>query len=227
MFVTQGGIYTQTTNLLNGYPAILREYITLDEPGYDLLSRGDIEGRIFAYARHLTGTFRPPEDLQGALGDISRALEPQTTMAGINAPARLLIRAAPVTVVPMLYLIFLQLRRLRQFSRDAGEPWIFKDAFGWVGRSLVYAAAFVPGIVVLIITFCFLYVESYSIVIDGYILSVAHIFSIEPVKPLYEEGYYDFYVDTAYWPIFIISAYLSLRIARQLTELSRGYRLDS
>jgi hypothetical protein len=175
-------------------------------------------------AREITGNYRASNDLQGAVDDISKAAESYATLAGINTPARVLIKVAPFILVALLYLMFIQLGQLDRFWHNAGEPWLFRDVSGLVGRMVAYITALLPVLAVLWVFFAFADIQGQGVFVGGRLWMIRQIFGLERLRQLDRPGDYDWYLATAVLILFIPAVYLAGESARRFISLIRRYQ---
>ena len=132
----------------DSYSDAVKKYVKLDNC-YVAIPKISLEAEIFSEAERVTGKFHSPDDLNGAIDDISKNSDSYTTVGGINTTGLFLVQIAPSILTGILFLMFIQLRKLDAYRHTTSEPWLYKDVRGSVELVLAGFTAILPVIAVL------------------------------------------------------------------------------
>jgi len=139
-----------------------RAYAALDQK-YFLFPAPFIEAAVFELSQSLTGHFRLPTDLQGALSDISALTTTQASLAGVSTTGQFVIEAMPFAITLLVYLVWRRASHLRRYRHTIEGPWSLKDLDTPLDIVIAYGLAALPLVLILVVFFAFALINNAGI----------------------------------------------------------------
>jgi len=129
----------------------LKQYINT-EPTYAMVSVNRVEVEVFREAANISGRFRLPNDIDGAMSDLSEVKTAGlASFEGISLAPAVFVKFAPLVTVALLFMISRHLKLLNQRGASTEGPWLIKDAMTAVELAAGCISAVVPLIAALVI----------------------------------------------------------------------------
>ena len=131
---------------------------------------------------------------------------------------------APGILVVLLYLISIQIRALNRSRHSASEPWVFRDAYGWVGTLVKHVAAFIPGLAVLTVFLAFTVVQGYGVLLGGRQWFPGQWLGLRPLRLDDPNAYEVFLFAYPVLILFGVAIFLAGQVGWRAIALLRTYR---
>lgn len=117
---------------------------------YYLFRPEHIDNLIFLEAQNVVHKYRSPNDISGAMDDLSQVQKTSVSMEGFSLSGFEFVIFLPLVISSLIYLLTLRTAKLRFKKQKISQPWIFTDVRGRFDQAVAWSVALFPGVSVLI-----------------------------------------------------------------------------
>jgi hypothetical protein len=115
------------------------------EQEYQIFPMRFFEIQAFEQSQKITGRFRDPKDLEGAMEDLWDVGQPSSNaFEGVPLTEKAYLALAPLIATALIFLILQRAAVILDFNHRTEQPWLLKDSKGALSRGVALASTALP-----------------------------------------------------------------------------------